>query len=255
VKASLAEARKRLKEMQTSIPRREGTTKEGAGTTSATAKLEELDVDDPSLAATITQERERLDGLRAQETITTKQIATLNSERQQILAQISSIQAHVDHLPVREQQMASVMRDYDITKANYQSLLDKKLAAGMAADMEKRQKSERFTMLESARVPEVPFQPNRPLVAAIGAVASLLLAIAFAIGKAIHENVLLGEWELPKDAVILGRVPMIGAKRAAARSDLNPSKRLTVPRFAISLFIGTVVLGIGISLYFGWRLL
>lgn len=254
VKASLADAKKRATEDHAGVSASEGAgVKATQPPGSTTANLEEANIDDPSLAATLANERERLNNLKAQQTVTLKQIESLTSERQRILAQIGTIQSHVDRLPVREQQMASVMRDYEITKANYQSLLDKKLAAGMAADMEKRQKSERFTMLEAARVPEVPFKPNRPLWAAIGGIASLLLAIAFAIGKAFQENVVLGEWELPKDAVILGRVPMIDTKAVAAESGAHPLKRSTAARVALSFLIALVVLGIGTGLYFGWR--
>jgi polysaccharide chain length determinant protein (PEP-CTERM system associated) len=254
VKASLAEAKKRATESQAGAPAGEGTLAKAAKQPgSPKPDVEEADIDDPSLAATLANERERLNNLKAQQAVTVKQIESLTSERQQILAQINSIQSHVDRLPVREQQMASVMRDYEITKANYQSLLDKKLAAGMAADMEKRQKSERFTMLEPARIPEVPFKPNRPLVGAIGAVLSLLVAMAFVIARTFQENVVLGEWELPKDVLILGRVPMIDVKAFATESGANPFKRSTVARLAVSFLIAIIVLGIGTGLYFGWQ--
>ncbi|HSU59401.1 MAG TPA: Wzz/FepE/Etk N-terminal domain-containing protein [Bryobacteraceae bacterium] len=254
VKASLAEAKKRADESQArGLDGKGARGKATAQPASPAAGLEEAEIDDPSLAAALANERERLNNLKAQQAVTLKQIESLTSERERILAQINSIQSHVDRLPVREQQMASVTRDYEITKANYRSLLDKKLAAGMAADMEKRQKSERFTMLEPARVPEVPFKPNRPLVGAIGVALSLVLAIAFVIGKTFQENVVLGEWELPKDVVILGRVPLMDVKTSAAESGANPFKRSTAARLAVSFLIAIVVLGIGTGLYFGWR--
>jgi polysaccharide chain length determinant protein (PEP-CTERM system associated) len=254
VKASLAEAETRTAESQAGAPAGESTPAKAAKQPdSSTPSLEEADIDDPSLAATLANQRERLNNLKAQQAVTDKQIESLTSERKQTLTQMNSIQSHVDRLPVREQQMASVMRDYEITKANYQSLLDKKLAAAMAADMEKRQKSERFTMLEPARVPEVPFKPNRPVVGAIGVAMSLLLAVAFVIGRTFQENVVLGEWELPKDVVILGRVPMIDAKASVPESGANSFKRSTVPRLAVSFLVAIIVLGIGTGLYFGWR--
>jgi len=79
----------------------------------------------------------------------------------------------------------------------------------MATDMEKRQKAERFTVLDPARVPEKPFKPNRPLFYTVGIVAGLLFGVAAAFGRELKRNVVLGEWELPADVVILGRVPRI----------------------------------------------
>ena len=66
----------------------------------------------------------------------------------QILKAIELYQARMEQLPVREQETAALTRDYEMSKTNYKSLLDKKLAAGMATDMEKRQQGERFTMLD-----------------------------------------------------------------------------------------------------------
>lgn len=251
VKASLAEAKRRAAELQASTKSGKSEGGTAAGPADAAVNLEKAETDDPALAATMAHERERLDDLKAQQTIATKQITTLNAERQQILEKIASIQVHVDRLPVREQQLASITRDYEITKANYKSLLDKKLAAGMAADMEKRQKSERFTMIEPARVPEVPSKPNRPLIAGIGAFISVLVAIAFPIGKSVQENVVLGEWELPKDSLILGRVPVIAAKEIRDRSPRR-LMRSSLAKFGLAFVVAMVVLGIGANLFFRW---
>ena len=39
-------------------------------------------------------------------------------------------------------------------KQNYQALLDKSFSIGMAADLEQKQKGERFTVLDPAQVPQ-----------------------------------------------------------------------------------------------------
>jgi succinoglycan biosynthesis transport protein ExoP len=46
--------------------------------------------------------------------------------------------------------------DLQMLRANYNSLLQKKMEADMAADLEKRQESERFTILDPAGIPERP---------------------------------------------------------------------------------------------------
>jgi len=48
--------------------------------------------------------------------------------------------------------------DLAVLRENYISLLKKKMEADMAADLEKRQKSERFTILDPARIPERPIK-------------------------------------------------------------------------------------------------
>jgi hypothetical protein len=105
--------------------------------------------------------------------------------------------------------MARVTRDYEISKSNYRSLLDKKLSAEMSTDMERRQKSERFTVIDPARVPEKPFKPNRPLFWALGVAAGLLFGMVAGFGMELRRNVVLGEWELPPEVAVLGRLPYI----------------------------------------------
>jgi hypothetical protein len=122
---------------------------------------------------------------------------------------IGSYQSRLERLPIREQEMAAVSRDYEITKANYRALLDKKISAGMATEMERRQKSERFTMLDPARVPEKPFKPNRHVLTAVTCFAGFGLAAALAFGRELKKGFLLGEWELPAGIPILCRVPWI----------------------------------------------
>jgi hypothetical protein len=129
---------------------------------------------------------------------------------------MSATQARVGKLPLREQEMAQITRDYEISKANYRSLLDKKNAAEMATDMERRQKSERFTIIDPARAPEKPVQPNRPLLYTLASVLSLVLGLAVGFGREYRKGVLLGEWELPPDLNIIGRLPVI---RIAAASE------------------------------------
>ena len=91
------------------------------------------------------------------------------------------------------------------------------LAAQMATEMERNQKSERFTVLDSARVPEKPVKPDRLLLSLIAWPLCLILALAGAFGAEFNRNVVLGEWELPGETHILGRVPCILVRKAGAR--------------------------------------
>jgi succinoglycan biosynthesis transport protein ExoP len=170
----------------------------------------------PELQRDLNARRERAATLRAQVAATNTEIQQRIEERKRILSDISGYQGRVEHIPVREQEMASVKRDYEISKSNYESLLGKNIAADMASDMEKRQKSERFTVLDTARVPEKPFKPYRILLSSLASAAGLLLAGMLAVGTELKRNTILGEWELPPDIVVLGRIPRITQKGLTA---------------------------------------
>ena len=178
--------------------------------------------------------RERVEELQSQLAIAGRQLETLRAERERLLREINALQSRLDKLPVREQELAALTRDYEISKANYQSLLDKKLAANMAAEVEQRQPSETFSVIDPARPPHRPIKPNRPLLGLLGSVLGLGLGMVLAVAKELKNNVLLGEWELPPDVFILGRVPFIGpAGREVRELALAPGNGES-PELAIS---------------------
>jgi succinoglycan biosynthesis transport protein ExoP len=77
----------------------------------------------------------------------------LTQEQERLTGQMGSYRAKVDAVPVREQEMAELNRNYSVSKDHYQSLLDKTFSASMAADLEKKQQAEHFTILDLAQVP------------------------------------------------------------------------------------------------------
>jgi succinoglycan biosynthesis transport protein ExoP len=155
----------------------------------------------------LVEERGRVETLQAQIALTNKEIENLESKQKNVLREVMDVQSRIAQLPMREQQLASITRDYETSKANYKSLLDKKMAAEVAANMEKWQKAERFVMLDVAEVPEKPASPNRPVLMGGGTMLSLLLAAGIAFLLELKRNVFLGEWELPAGIVVAGRTP------------------------------------------------
>jgi len=156
---------------------------------------------------TMVTEKEKVASLKAQIALNDREIEDLEKRRERVLRDVGGVQSRMDKLPMREQQLASLTRDYETSKANYKSLLDKKLAAEMAANMERWQKAERFVMLDMARVPEKPTSPNRPVFMAGGVLLSFALAAGIAFLLETRRDVFLGEWELPAGTVVVGRMP------------------------------------------------
>jgi polysaccharide chain length determinant protein (PEP-CTERM system associated) len=157
----------------------------------------------------VEQQRERVEKLKAQLVIANQEITAREQEKSRIEAELGRYQATLAKLPVNEQEMISVTRDYEVSKKAYDTLLQKSYTANTAEDLERRQKSERFTVLDVARAPEKPFQPNRPLLYALGVVLAIGIGIIGGVAIEFRKNVVLGEWELPPDVWLLGRIPII----------------------------------------------
>jgi polysaccharide chain length determinant protein (PEP-CTERM system associated) len=200
--------------------------------------------------AELNQVNERIASLKAQIAIQDREIQARTAEQSRIQREIGAAEAHVARLPLREQEMAKVTRDYQIERANYQSLLDKKLSAEMATDMERRQKSERFTILDPARVPEKPQKPNRPTLYTVGCLLSLMTGIAAAFVIEMKDNTILGEWELPADALVLARLPHIVVSVAPAPEKSRPRGAWRPkPVLVYSAVLGLCALGLAAA---GW---
>src|SRR5262249_54504222 len=84
-------------------------------------------------------------------------------ERQRLSKLMGNYQNKLEAIPLREQQITQLVRDYEISKAHYSQLLDKHYSAETATQLEIRQKSERFSILDPAQPAERPSWPDRKL--------------------------------------------------------------------------------------------
>jgi polysaccharide chain length determinant protein (PEP-CTERM system associated) len=134
----------------------------------------------------------------------------LQEEQRKIQGSIGLYQSRIDSAPVREQEIAQLLRDYSTARDHYRALLEKTYSAQMAAQLEQEQQSGNFTMLDQARVPDAPIGPQRiPLL-----LGALLFSLAAGIGVAVLaetlDNTVKSETELRDclpDIPLLGTTP------------------------------------------------
>lgn len=110
-----------------------------------------------------------------------REIRSIKQRQQAILEQIREYEKRVENTPVREQQLAMIMRDYENVKRNYQSLLEKRQEAKIAESLERRQKAEIFRILDPADLPAHPYKPNRPLLILFGMIGGLVGGLGLAL--------------------------------------------------------------------------
>jgi polysaccharide chain length determinant protein (PEP-CTERM system associated) len=110
---------------------------------------------------------------------TRREIGILQNEINKLNAQIRYHQALVEDTPKREQELLSIQRDYENIQETYNSLLKRKLEAELSVNMEKKQKGEQFRILDPARLPERPSEPNMKRLFVLS------LALGLAIGGGI----------------------------------------------------------------------
>ena len=201
-------------------------------------------------------ERSRIKEIELQIGLLDDAVRKAQTDRQKLMARLGETQFRLSRIPMHEQELSKVVRDYDSSRRNYQSLLDKRIEADLASELEIRQKAEKFTVLEPARLPERPIRPDRELLMMITCGAGLFVGCLLGFGTELRANVLLGEWELPPNVTVLGQVPLIqldgeAAEGAGARGKRAGSKTAKRALIASSVIVSLVVVA-ATSFYFGW---
>ncbi len=124
---------------------------------------------------------------------------------------IGEYQARLNMAPVMEQQFADITRDYDQSKANYESLLAKKNQSEMSTDLEKTQQGEHFRMLDPPNLPVKPYKPNRLLLCGLGLLAGVALGAGFAGAQERLSGKIYSEREIKKlvPFAVIAEIPPI----------------------------------------------
>jgi polysaccharide chain length determinant protein (PEP-CTERM system associated) len=142
----------------------------------------------------------------------------LRAEVINLKEQIAMYQKRIEETPKKEQEILQIGRDYDLLKINYQSLLDKKIQAQMAENLERKQQSEQFKILDLARVPEKPFKPNRNSILFMGAIAGLVIGLGLgwfreSMDRSFYE---LSDLETYLGLPVLAAIPDLKEEKKAA---------------------------------------
>jgi polysaccharide biosynthesis transport protein len=125
--------------------------------------------------------------------------------------QIGMYQGRVEAAPMVEQQLASVQRDYDLAKQQYNDLSSKLHASMIAESVERNRSGEQFTVLYPASLPTEPTRPIPLRVMLIAILGGICLGCGLSLGReyldrSVHDvRDLKDEFELP----ILGEVARI----------------------------------------------
>ena len=146
----------------------------------------------------------------------------------------------LERVPIFEQQISGLMRDYDTLRAHYTRLLDKKLSADMANALESRQKVERWVVLDPAIIPEKPYAPNRLLIRLAGLLGGLLGGIALAVMAEMADESVRNEREAAR---IVGKPALVGIPRI-----LNGQQRRREMLRAVGAVAGTAIGATGLGL-------
>ena len=121
------------------------------------------------------------DKLKAELARVTNDLEKLREQNEKIQKAIEIYQKRIAATPARQLQLQQLTEDYDNLKRVLESLIDKKLQADLAENLERKQKGEQFKILDPANLPEKPFYPNRLRYVFMGLAAGLALGVGLVL--------------------------------------------------------------------------
>jgi polysaccharide chain length determinant protein (PEP-CTERM system associated) len=135
----------------------------------------------PDDASTVAPEEDiSLGQLHSQLEANRLETENLSKDEKRLKDEVDQYQRRLNATPVREQQLAGILRNYDQLKQDYSELLAKESQSQMAADLEKRQEGQQFRLIDRPSLPTVPASPNRIKISLGGAAAGIGLGLALA---------------------------------------------------------------------------
>lgn len=151
-----------------------------------------------------------------------QEIKERTSRDAELQGQIRSLQGRVNVTPEVEAEFADLNRDYQVMQKNYQTLLEKQNQSGMAQELEHREQSEQFRVLDPANFPTAPYSPNMLLLNGGGFVAALFLGLGLCLMIEIKDTTIhdAGDIEQYLNVPLISSIPAIGAGAEKPKSRL-----------------------------------
>lgn len=126
------------------------------------------------------------------------EIANATADEKRLEAQIAEYQSRLNMTPVREQQLADLLRDYDLSKKNYDDLLAKETQSELATSLQEHQQGAQFKIIDPASLPMKPSSPLHAKIALGGLAAGLAVGVGIVLLFEMLDHSLLDEKDLSR---------------------------------------------------------
>lgn len=186
----------------------------------------ELDLDRQIVTLQTNSERQR-------EEVLDRQIALLREQRSLVSARMAQIEAQIASAPAVERELNRMQRQMEQLRDEFTLISRRKTEAELGQVLEDRQQTDRFEVLETALVPDLPSSRSRASIATIGGILSLIGAFTVAAVLELMNPAIRTVGHMER---ALGVSPVIAVPDVGRRAPRNWSRR------AAAVAMGPVVL-------------
>ena len=105
------------------------------------------------------------------------QLAFIAEQEEQLRALLQQLQGSIEATPANAIRLGSMQRDYEAVQTQYEQAVANRARAETGDVIENLSKGQRISVIEPAVAPAEPSSPNRPLIAAGGMGAGLVMGL------------------------------------------------------------------------------
>jgi polysaccharide chain length determinant protein (PEP-CTERM system associated) len=144
-----------------------------------------------------------------------RQIRFKESQEATLTSTLGEYRSRIDAVPGVESEYLALNREVETKQEAYKDLLTKSENARVAENLENRQVSEQFRVLDAPRVPYRPISPMRPAISGGGLFAGLFLGLLAVAFLEIRDTSL----KTPVDVAQILKLPVIASVPTVLRED------------------------------------
>ena len=153
------------------------------------------------------------------------------------------LEGFVNSVPEVEARLASLNRDYDVTKVNYQQLLSRRESVRLSQEADATNDEFRFKIIDPPRIPAKPSGPNRLLMYT----GTLIFGLGAGSALAVGISLLWPTFDTSKRSIdslglpVLGTVKMVLSRAARQRVRLRNAAYVALGGLLVTSYSGLVL--------------
>jgi uncharacterized protein involved in exopolysaccharide biosynthesis len=168
---------------------------------------------------------------------TDNEIKGLEEQIKNLADQAESFKKLIASTPIIEREYNKLLMESALSKEKYAEINSKLMEAKVAQGMETTQRGERFTIIDSAQLPERPDSPNRLAIALI----SFILALGAGTGMAAIKESMDDSVKSSEELGRLTGFPVLSSINMITTDDDRQAKRKKRILWAVSIIVAIII--------------